>query len=310
MAENRTPGEGTMTEIFHSGELEVQALAGVQDIASRVGQSIRSTISPAARDFLRSQPVAILGSIDAVGRVWASLLSGEPGFMQAVSEQALQIKACPFPGDPIKENLMRNDHVGMIVIEFATRRRMRLNGRAEVLSEGSIYIHTSQVYTNCPKYIRARGWEKTAAHPGTPPIIKRTSHLSSDMRRLIERSDTFFIASSHPESGVDASHRGGPPGFIHILKENLLAWPDFSGNKMFQTLGNISVNPNAGLLFIDFKRGGTLQLTGKSRIVWEVDSAMEMAGAERMVEFQIDEAIEITGVNMPRWEIVDNIIWG
>src|SRR5262245_10153067 len=256
-----------MTTIFHSGELAVQALAGVQDIASRVGQSIRSTIPLAAHEFLRSQPMAILGTLDAGGRVWPSVLSGEPGFMQAVGEQTLQINARPAPGDPIKENLKINDQVGMIVIEFATRRRIRLNGRASVSSEDSIYIQTSQVYSNCPKYIHARNWAKTAAHSGAAPIVLRASHLSADQRRLIEKADTFFIASSHPEHGVDASHRGGPPGFVRILKENLVVWPDFSGNKMFQTLGNISVYPNAGLLFIDFERGGTLQLTGKSRII-------------------------------------------
>jgi len=164
------------------------------------------------------------------------------------------------------------------------------------------------VYSNCPKYIQTREWVKQAAHPGATPNVKRAAFISADQRRLIEGADTFFMASSHPESGVDASHRGGPPGFVRILKENLLAWPDFSGNKMFQTLGNISVNPNAGLLFIDFERGGTLQLTGQSRIIWEVDSAMKIAGAERMVEFQIKEAVEIADVTTLRWQLVDNMI--
>jgi len=295
-----------MTSIYHSGELAVQARASVQDIASRVGQSIRSTIPLAAQEFLRSQPMAILGTLDGGGRVWASLLAGEPGFMQAVDEQTVQINARSIPGDPITENLITNDQVGMIVIEFATRRRMRLNGRAEAPSEGSIYIHANQVYSNCPKYIQAREWEKKAVHPSAAPSVKRASHLTEGQRRLIKEADTFFIASSHPESGADASHRGGPPGFVRILNESLLAWPDYSGNRMFQTLGNISVNPSAGLLFIDFESGGTLQLTGRARIIWEVECAMEFAGAERVVEFQIDEAIEIAGVNTLRWQFVDN----
>src|SRR5262245_58505848 len=98
-----------MTSIYHSGELAVQARASVQDIASRVGQSIRSTIPLAAQEFLRSQPMAILGTLDGGGRVWASLLAGEPGFMQAVDEQTVQINARSIPGDPITENLIRSE---------------------------------------------------------------------------------------------------------------------------------------------------------------------------------------------------------
>jgi|SRR5262245_40338842 len=294
-----------MTAIYHSGELAVQVRAGVQDIASRVGQSIRSTIPPAAREFLRSQPMAILGTLDAGGRVWASLIADKPGFLQALDEQTVQINARPIPGDPIKENLMTNDQVGMIVIEFATRRRMRVNGRAEETSDGRIYLHTNQVYSNCPKYIQAREWKNEVIHPGSTPIVKHSSHLIESQQRLIEGADTFFIASSHPECGVDASHRGGPPGFVRIMKENLLAWPDYSGNKMFQTLGNIYVNPNAGLLFIDFERGSTLQLTGRAQIIWDVERALKCAGAERVVEFHIDEAIEIAGVNPLRWHFAE-----
>ena len=76
-----------MASVYHAGELSVQERAGVREMADRIGKSIRSTIPLAAQEFLRSQPMAIVGSVDPSGRVWASLLTGEPGFMQAVNER-------------------------------------------------------------------------------------------------------------------------------------------------------------------------------------------------------------------------------
>jgi hypothetical protein len=73
---------------------------------------------------------------------------------------------------------------------------------------------------------------------------------------------------------------------------------------MFQTLGNISVNPNCGLLFIDFTRGATLQLTGRAKIIWDQDQFKEFNGAERAVEFRTSEIIELVGAIPLRWEFV------
>jgi uncharacterized protein len=127
----------------------------------------------------------------------------------------------------------------------------------------------------------------------------------SDQQRLIRQADTFFIASHHPEGGTDASHRGGHPGFVSVLNDDRLVWPDYAGNTMFQTLGNISVNPHAGLLFIDFERGRTLQLTGRASILWDRKRTAEFAGAERLVEFDVDEVVEIAGAHSLEWRFLD-----
>ncbi|MCI0447449.1 pyridoxamine 5'-phosphate oxidase family protein, partial [bacterium] len=115
-------------------------------------------------------------------------------------------------------------------------------------------------------------------------------------------ADTFFIASHHKDGGADASHRGGNPGFIQVLDKNTLRFPDYTGNTMFQTLGNISVNPNCGLLFIDFERGASLQLAGTAKIIWDRDQLREFNGAERAVEFRASEIIEIAGVVPLQWK--------
>ena len=76
---------------FHEGEIAVQNRAGVGKMASRVGESIRSTIPGAAQYFISQQPFVFLASVDSEGQVWASLLTGEVGFAKAIDENTLQI---------------------------------------------------------------------------------------------------------------------------------------------------------------------------------------------------------------------------
>ena len=93
-----------MKPVFHAGEIAVQKRAGVQDLANRVGRSIDSVIPLQAEGFLRSQPMAIIGSLDVHGQVWASALADQPGFIQALDEKTLVINANPLPEDPLHAN--------------------------------------------------------------------------------------------------------------------------------------------------------------------------------------------------------------
>lgn len=238
--------------------------------------------------------MVIVGSSGADGRVWASLLTGEPGFLRVLDERTLRIDARPVPGDPLDENSKPGVDVGLISVDLSTRRRMRLNGKAERRPEG-IYVYAEQVYGNCPKYIQMREPEAAGGSPAVQPgTARRAGTLTDAQRRLISSSDTFFVASAHPEGGADASHRGGLPGFVRFLDEDTLAFPDYSGNNMFNTLGNIAANHKVGLLFVAFERGDTLQLSGEARVIWDPARAAEFAGARRVVEFRVGEVVENT----------------
>ncbi|MEX5217008.1 MAG: pyridoxamine 5'-phosphate oxidase family protein [Nitrospira sp.] len=292
-----------MTFIYHPGERAVQARANQRDIADRIGKSIRAAVPPAAREFLLHQPMAIIAAVDRDGRQWASVLSGHPGFMQAVDGQTVRMTARPTAGDPLAESLATGGQVGMTVIDFASRHRMRLNGKTEV-RDRAIHLLVQQVYANCPKYIQARQWQPAGEALEEAKVL-RTPILTETQRRRIREADTFFVASNHPDCGVDASHRGGPPGFVRVVNESRLVWPDYSGNMMFQTLGNIAVNPRTGLLFIDFEKGDTIQLTGRASINWDADRAGDFPGAERLVEFEIEEIVETTGALPFRWQFIE-----
>lgn len=292
-----------MSAKYHRGEIEVQERAGVRGMAERVGNSIRPAIPPAAREFLAEQPMVVVGSVRADGRVWASPLAGEPGFARALDERTVKIDAEPSAGDPLAENLAAGPaDIGMIAIDLAGRRRMRLNGQAERRPDG-IHVLARQVYANCPKYIQSREWEALGrdSSAGRRDDVRRAGALTDDQRLKIVSADTFFIASAHPEGGADASHRGGQPGFGRFVDEDTLEFPDYPGNTMFNTLGNLAANPNAGLLFVDFEHGDTLQLAGRAEVAWEPERAALFAGAERVVEFRVEEVVEIPGAVPLRW---------
>ncbi|GGE89621.1 pyridoxamine 5'-phosphate oxidase family protein [Stappia taiwanensis] len=88
-----------------------------------------------------------------------------------------------------------------------------------------------------------------------------------EVRRIVASADTFFIASC-AEGGADVSHRGGAPGFLRLRGDGALCFPDYAGNRFFNTLGNIGASGRAGLFIPDFASGDALLLTGTAGVDW------------------------------------------
>jgi uncharacterized protein len=289
---------------FHEGERAVQSRSGVTDEAGRLGRGITSAIPDAARPFLESQRIAVLAGVGRSRRVWASMVSGAPGLITATSSRTLRLAAGLPDADPLSEGLSRGGPLGVLVIDPERRRRLRINGRVVRADRDAIEIRTEEVFGNCPKYIQARALEPDAEQ-GRVGDARRSHALTEPQRLAIERADTLFIASVHADAGADASHRGGQPGFVRVLDERRLLIPDYAGNNMFQTLGNIAADPRVGLLFVDFDTGATLQLTGRARILWEPEALAPLRGADRALEVEIDEVVEIEGRGPLGWRFVE-----
>ncbi|MER5861800.1 pyridoxamine 5'-phosphate oxidase family protein [Kitasatospora sp. NPDC002040] len=275
------------TRTFHPGERAVQARAGVQDRADHVGRGIGAVIPAVAARFLSERRTLVVGAADHDGRLWAGLLSGPAGFLAADGERTLAVAARPAPGDPLASVLTAPAEVGTIALDPAGRRRMRLNGRAVPDGRGGLRITAEQVYANCPKYIQRRHPLDT---PSAPALVGSGTRLSTRQQLAASTADTFFIASSGPDGGVDASHRGGNPGFLTVHGPGLLSWPDYPGNNMFMTLGNLELHPAAGLLLPDWETGGALMLSGRA----EPD-------ADRTVWFTVERVVELAGAAPLRW---------
>lgn len=263
---------------YHNGELEAQRRAGVREVADKVGRIIGPTIPAPAAAFLAQRSFVIVSTLCA-GRVHASVLSGLPGFAEAVDVSTISLHPSAGDGATVSRDLGDTDSIGLLAIDFATRRRMRVNGTGHAQA-GEIRITTREVYANCPQYIHPR---ENVALPATK--LSSSASLTAAQIAHVTAADTFFIASWHPERGADASHRGGPAGFVSATAHSV-SWPDYSGNNMFNTFGNLLVHDRCSLLFADFVTGLALRIDGRASIEW---------GPERRVTVAIDEVVSFSG---------------
>lgn len=297
---------------FHEGEQHLQSLTGKRERMEAVGQQvIRNHMPDQHRDFFAQLPFVIVGGLDAQRQPWATMWSGEPGFLHSPEPTCLQVRGPHFAaGDPLAGAWQDTSAspwpaqrpIGLLGIEPHTRRRNRLNGTLMSVGEQSWAVQVRQSFGNCPKYIQPRElhW-RAPARPAPPPeAALEQGMLTPRARQIIAQADTFFIATASPRAGladqqrsdgVDVSHRGGAPGFVHIddndaLHSHLLV-PDYSGNFMFNTLGNIVLQPRVGLLFIEFASGAMLWLAGQATIDLDSPRVATIEGAQRLLRVQV-----------------------
>ena len=297
-----------MTSPFHAGEQRVQSQLGVRDeIESFARRVVRPFLPEQHRVFYAQLPFVVLAARDAGGRPWATLLAEEPGFVASPDSKRLRVATLPLEGDALAGALESGDDIGLLGIELSTRRRNRVNGRVSGRRAGGFDLEVTQSFGNCPQYITERVWERADAS-GAGSIASRDRGLSAAQQRFIEAADTFFIATGYRGTGesetygMDASHRGGSPGFVEVEGASALVFPDYAGNNHFNTVGNLAMDPKAGLLFVDFESGGLLQLTGEARIDWDSPEVGRFEGARRLIRFEISEVVELQQVLPLRWQ--------
>ena len=293
---------------FHDGECAVQERVGVREkIAAVGGRAFRDFMPEQHREFFRQLPFVIAGTLDARGQPWASVLANPPGFIDAPEPRLLTVHARPLTADPLIETLADGVPIGLLGIEPHTRRRNRLNGVVDQVTDEGFAVRVRQSFGNCPKYIQARKPEYARAAPAK--AVHLSEQLDAAARQMVRRADTLFIASAHPAArsdnarahGVDVSHRGGKPGFVRVDDDGTLTMPDFVGNFFFNTLGNIALDPRAGLLFIDFESGDLLYLAGDAEIIWEGVEVDAFEGAERLLRFRVRELRRVEASLPLRW---------
>ncbi|MGB0696606.1 MAG: pyridoxamine 5'-phosphate oxidase family protein [Rhodospirillaceae bacterium] len=296
---------------FHAGEQALQAILGVREQTEALGQRmIRDHLTEQHRTFLANLPLIQLAHVDAQGRPWATVLVGGAGFIHTPDPQTLILSAPLLPGDPLAASLRPGLALGMVGVLPGTRRRNRVNGRVQSVKPGRIVVRVEQSFGNCPQYIQTRipVWQRDPQKPApiaAAPI--RQDGLSEADRAMIAEADSFFMATAGPDAnegsvigGADASHRGGPPGFVRI-DGNRLIIPDFPGNQHFNSLGNIAVNPKAGLLFSDDQSGDVLMVTGRAGLLWKPGSAPVHNNAQRAWELEVETSLRLPAALPFRW---------
>lgn len=271
---------------WHAGEIALQLRAGVADHMAAIGpRVIRDHLTEQHRSFYPQLPFVVLGAVDRRDDVWATIRTGPPGFLHAPDPRHLAAALPPDAADPAEAGLIEGAPIGLLGIQLETRRRNRLNGRLRARTTEGVLIEVEQSFGNCPKYIRPRTVGLDAPGPAErdTPLAEG---LDAAARDLIERADTFFVATyadlADGSRHVDVSHRGGPPGFVRIEADGRLTIPDFSGNRFFNTLGNIVASGRAGLVFVDGARGDLLQVSGDATVDDTPDPNHALPGVERL----------------------------
>ena len=119
-------------------------------------------------------------------------------------------------------------------------------------------------------------------------LVERLRHgeFSDEDKAYIESLDFFFLATADAQGRPDCSFKGGAPGFVRVVRPDLLVWPDYDGNGMFKSLGNIASNPNVGLLFIRMGEAPKrLRCNGTAKVVFDDPLMAEFPGAQALVRF-------------------------
>lgn len=278
-------------DFWHEGELAVQNRTGVLEAvrAANHGRLLRKfdrateqlEVNPSIQrpklrqadpmilqTFFQELSCVAIASLDENGRVWASFVTGAPGFISfapSTSGRPMSINTTLNPVDPLRRNLQQGRRIswpatkdnrtssdevvplGFVGVMFHNRRRNRFNGI--VRNPGSatenldleVEIEVVQQFGNCPKYIHMRSL-KPIDLPDAQFLRSTTPHqpLAQAAKNLIFASDTLFIASRHVDTdlgtakaGLDCNHRGGPKGWARLEKDGLsLVIPDYSGNRV------------------------------------------------------------------------------
>ncbi len=299
-------------QTFHEGERAVQERVGpgIREKLAEIGpRVIRDFMPDQHREFFGQLPFVVAGSVDAHGQPWASVLAAPPGFIHSPDALTLELNAHPLAGDPLQDTLRDGASIGLLGLEPHTRRRNRMNGVVQGMGDAGFAVRVEQSFGNCPKYIQAR--EPVYSARAADSVIHEGRQLDAVARGLIERADTLFIATSYVgddagnkagrAGGVDISHRGGKPGFVRVDGDTTLTVPDFIGNFFFNTLGNIAVNPRAGLLFIDFDSGDLLYVAVTADIIWDGPELQAFEGAQRLLRFQVTAMRRLEEALPLRW---------
>lgn len=281
-----------MPSPFHAGEVAIQQPLGVADRMAEFGRRVvRDHMPDQHRQFYAQLPFLVVATVDDRGDPWAGLLEGRPGFATSPDPTRLAFSVTPAREDPVAAGWRDGAAVGVLGIELHTRRRNRVNG---VLRDdgGALALHVEHAFGNCPQYIQARGLhalpDRDAA--SLPPPL-HGERLDAATTAMIRAADTCFVASyvDHDDArrSIDASHRGGRPGFVRVQGDRL-SIPDFAGNLHFNTLGNFVLNPRAGLVFVDFSSGDILQVSGRVVLDFDAEEVRFFQGAERLWHVDVE----------------------
>ena len=303
---------------WHDGEEKLQKALRVPDIDNPTVPMM----SPQLANHIQIAPLIAIGTLDSEDRPWTTLWgNGDHGLARPLAQNVIGIKtAVAGKHDPVVEELVGKETTGQVVkeegegrmvsgvtIDLETRKRVKLYGRmiagalssrddevtgeGESIAETQLALKIEQSLGNCPKYLNSKQIVAATAHP---ELLSDSPQLPQQAIDLLSKADLFFISSAREKLDMDTNHRGGPPGFVRVLSNDTsgaeIVYPEYSGNRLYQTLGNLAVTPKAGICVPDFGTGDMLYLTGTTEILIGKDAAAVLPRSNLAVKLKITSA--------------------
>ncbi|KAJ5168679.1 Riboflavin synthase-like beta-barrel [Penicillium canariense] len=268
-----------------------------------------------AQALVQSCPLVAVGTVDSEGRPWSSLWGGQAGFAGPVAQSMIGLRAqVDGKYDPVVQALLGHPHVkeadelfsrntgnmvSALAIDLESRRRVKLFGRmvggsldGGDMGEAQLVVKIEESMGNCPKYLNRK---HIVPERPSPKLISESAQLHPAALDLLSRADTIFVSSSHGTASMDTNIRGGPPGFVRVEANEangaVLVYPEYSGNRLYQTLGNLQTTPLAGYVIPDFETGDVLYITGHAEVLVGREAAAVLPRSNLAIRVIVAQAI-------------------
>lgn len=313
---------------WHAGELAIHKLVRVP-----TRENPTTAGFPASYGYrVQVSPLVAFGALDDEGRPWTTVWGGEPGFARPIGHDLLMagslvdaehdpVVSALFDGggggetnkryqmDPADFASGGGKVVSGLSIDLDTRDRVKLGGRLveggvvrepgplgggeDGVARAEVVVLVEEGLGNCPKYLNRR--DIRAAVP-EPRLVSDALPLPAEATELLGRADLFFLSTAAADGRtMDTNHRGGPPGFVRVMRNSAedgvdLVYPEYSGNRLYQSLGNMHVRPLVGVCVPDFESGDVLYLTGETQILVGADAARILPHTKLAVKIHVTAA--------------------
>jgi ferredoxin-NADP reductase/predicted pyridoxine 5'-phosphate oxidase superfamily flavin-nucleotide-binding protein len=307
---------------YHQGEQQMHKLLNLPPRDNPTS----SMLTPHAVFALQQAPLLAVGTLDSQGYPWTSIWGGSANFSEPLGGGIIGTRTIvDGVNDPVVEalvgkaekgDMIRGEEkmVSSLAIDLMSRKRMKLFGRmvAGTISEVDVeyaagtapiagapekqdqiqlITKIEQSLGNCPKYLNQYTIQPALV---SSKLVSRGSLLSTEAKAVVTNADMFFLSSSSGED-MDTNYRGGPPGFVRILSDTEIVYPEYSGNRLYQSLGNLLVNPKIGITFPAYETGDVLYITGTVDILMEKEATTLLPGSKLAVKIRVHEVRLVQG---------------
>lgn len=228
---------------WHKGEQAIHSALRIPPTSNPTAAGLAARYAPR----IAASPVAAVSAADPEGRVWVTAWGGERGCAGVVARDVLALRSKVSVEDPVFEALWGGEGVvtpgdeggkgvGGLMIDFESRDRVKFAGKmivgaaeeGDAVRDVQMGVRVEESLGNCPKYITKR---RLVAHEPETRVLSKELPLGERALEIIRKADLIFVGSgAGGEGGMDANHRGGPPGFVRVVKneggEVVIAYPE------------------------------------------------------------------------------------